>query len=350
MKTKMKAYRVLDWQTKPKVVETDIPKPGRGEVLIKVAGNGLCHSDISMQQMPKEMVEPIGWKVPFTLGHEIGGWIEEMGEGVTGFENGDSVVLVSAYFCGHCDYCLRGQTNNCDNSAVGRGYGMDGGLAEYVLVENPQQIIKLNKLDPTAAGPLTDAGSTAYHAVKRVLPKLIPGSTAIVIGAGGLGSFAIQFLKVLTAARIIAIDMNEARLEIARNYGAHDAVVGVNDSTLDEIMKLTENRGAEVVLDFAGFDSTIETGLASVKKTGSYGLIGAGMGTSDKPWYGSLPLDGEVFNFQGGSINDTKEVIHLVEAGLVQNEVEFFPFEDIDKAYEKMEKGELKGRAVITPE
>src|SRR5690625_2291298 len=345
----MMAYRVLDWQTKPELVETAIPKVGKGDVLIKVAGNGLCHSDISMQQMPKEMVEPIGWKVPFTLGHEIGGWIEEIGEDVQGFAKGDPVVLMSSYFCGTCEYCLKGQTNNCDYSAAGRGYGMDGGLAPYVLVDNPLQIIKLKTLDPATAGPLTDAGSTSYHAVKRVLPKLTPGTTAIVIGAGGLGSFAIQFLNVLSPAKIIAIDMNDSRLEIAKQFGADEILVGVNENTLEDIMTLTNGSGAEVVLDFAGFDMTIETGLQAVKKGGSFGLIGAGMGTINKPWYGSLPLDGEVFNFQGGSLSDTKEVIELVEAGLVRNEVEFFPLEDVEQAYEKMEKGVLKGRAVIKP-
>lgn len=349
MQNKMKAYRLLDWQTKPKIVETEIPEPERGEVLIKVAGNGLCHSDISMQQMPKEMVEPIGWKVPFTLGHEIGGWIEELGEGVTGFKAGDPVVLVSSYFCGNCEYCLKGQTNNCENAAAGRGYGMNGGLAEYVLVDKPQQIIKLDKLDPATAGPLTDAGSTSYHAVKRILPKLIPGSTAIVIGAGGLGGFAIQFIRELSPAKIIAIDTNKSRLKVARDYGAHQTLIGVNESTLGEIMELTDGRGAEVVLDFAGFDATIETALAAVRKSGSFGLIGAGMGTSKKPWYGSLPLDGEVFNFQGGSINDTKEVIKLAEAGLIRNEVELFPLKDVEKAYEKMEQGSLRGRAVVKP-
>lgn len=302
-----------------------------------------------MQSMPKEAVESIGWKVPFTLGHEIGGWIEEVGNGIKGFKKGEPVVLISSYFCGTCEFCLKGQTNNCDNAAVGRSYGMNGGLAEYVLVDAPRQIIKLTKLDPAMAGPLTDAGSTAYHAVKRILHKLIPGSTAVVIGAGGLGSFAIQFLKVLSSSRIIAVDMNEKRLEIAYEFGAHDTVVGVNESTLDAIMELTDGRGAEAVLDFAGFDATIETGLASVRKGGSFGLIGAGMGTSTKPWYGSLPLDGEVFNFQGGSINDTKEVIKLAEAGLIQNKVEFFSLEDVEKAYERMESGKLRGRAVVRP-
>lgn len=347
MKNKMKAYRLLDWETKANIVEIDIPKTGNGEVLVKVAGNGLCHSDISMSQMPKEMGEQIGWKVPFTFGHEIGGWIEEIGLGVTGFKKGDPVVLTSSNFCGSCEYCLIGQTNNCEHASAGRGYGRDGGLAEYVLVENPNQIIKLDKLDPTTSGALTDAGATSYHAVKSVLPKLVPGSTAIVIGAGGLGSFAIQFIRVLSPARIIAIDMNENKLEIAREYGAHDTLVGVNESTLSEILKLTNNRGAEVVLDFAGFDSTIETGLAAVRKSGAFGLIGAGRGSLNKPWYGSFPFDGQVFNFQGGSLNDTKEVIKLAEAGLIRNEVEYFSLEDIDKAYEKMEKGELKGRAVV---
>ena len=345
----MKAYRLLDWQQKPQVVEVDIPIPQKGEVLVKVAGNGLCHSDISMGAMPKEVGEQINWQVPFTLGHEIGGYVEQIGEGVVGFEIGDPVVATSSEFCGECEFCVKGLTNNCDYGFTGRGYGRDGGLADYVLIKNPKHLIKLQGLDPKIAGPLTDAGATSYHGVKRILPKLVPGSTVLIIGAGGLGSYAIQFIKALSASKIIAVDMNEKRLQVAAQFGAHHTVVGVNDSTYDEVMKLTHNRGVEAVLDFAGFDSTIDFSLKVIRKCGAYGLIGAGYGKGSNPWYGSFPLDAEVFNYQGGSYSDAKEVIALAESGEIKVEVDLFPFDQIELAYEKMEKGELKGRAVITP-
>ncbi|WP_202777188.1 NAD(P)-dependent alcohol dehydrogenase [Heyndrickxia vini] len=349
MGQKIKAYRLLEWGKPAQVVEVEVPKPASGQILVKVAGNGLCHSDFGMATLPKEQGEALGWKMPFTLGHETGGWVAELGDGVHGLSVGDPVVLMGNNSCGVCDYCLRGEDHNCDNGGYGRGYGRDGGLADFVLVDSARLVIKLDQLNPVEAGPLTDAGTTAYHGVKRVLPKLYPGSTAVVIGAGGLGSFAIQLLKVLSPARIVAVDTNQARLDFALELGAHETLIGVNENTTKDILDLTSGKGANVVLDFAGFDTTIEAGIAAVCKGGSYGLVGAGFGTYNKPWFGNLPKDGEVFNYQGGSISDTKEVIKLAEAGLIRNEVEIFPFSQIEEAYDKLHKGKLRGRAVVTP-
>jgi propanol-preferring alcohol dehydrogenase len=348
MSKTMQAYRILDWTRPPEMVEVDIPQPGPGEVLIKVAGNGLCHSDIGMMQFPKEMGDMLGWKVPFTLGHEVGGWVERCGAGVQGLAQGEAVVLISVHSDGTCSYCQRGLDNACIAGAAGRGYGRDGGLAHYVVAQ-ARELVKLNTLDPVTAGPLTDAGSTSYHAVKRVLPKLVPGSTAIVIGAGGLGSFAVQFLHALSAARIIVVDANEQRLQFARELGAHETVVGVNEHTSEKLRDLTKGEGAMAVLDFVGIDATIGAGLSAVRRTGSFALIGAGMGKADQPWFHVLPRDGEVFCFQGGSSSDTREVIALAEAGLIRNETEIFPFSKVGEAYEKLDKGLLRGRAVVTP-
>lgn len=345
----MMAYRMVEWQKPPQFAEAEIPDPGPGEVLIKVAGNGLCHSDIAMQAIPREIGELIGWKMPFTIGHEIGGRIAALGRGVEGLAIGDPVALVSPHSCGTCFFCLRGHDNACDQGFVGRGYGRDGGLAPYVLARASREVIKLKALDPVTVGPLTDAGATSYHAVKRVLPRLYPGCTAVVIGAGGLGSFAVQYLRVLSPARVIAVDANPARLELARELGAHEVLSGVNASTVSDILRLTGNRGAAAVLDFVGINETIEAGVAVVHKAGAFALVGAGGGTLSKPWYGSLPKEAEVFTFQGPTIADTHEVIALVEAGLVRNEVEVFPFSRVREAYEALEGGRLRGRAVVTP-
>jgi propanol-preferring alcohol dehydrogenase len=183
----MQAYRIVEWGHPPELVEAPVPEPGPGQVLVAVAGNGLCHSDAMMSQMPAAIGEAIGWQVPFTLGHEIGGRVASLGPGVSGFAEGDPVAVISPSSCGHCPFCVRGEDNNCADSLVGRGYGRDGGLASYVLVSSTRELVKLTTLDPVCAGPLTDAGATSYHAVKRALPRIHPGGTAVVIGAGGLG-------------------------------------------------------------------------------------------------------------------------------------------------------------------
>ncbi len=344
----MKAYRLLGWEQTPQLVEVEVPRPGPGQALVKVAGNGLCHSDLGMLHIPAQMGEQLGWRAPFTLGHEVGGWIEEVGSGVAGLGKGDPVALISFSSDGTCPYCVRGMQNACASGGVGRGYGRDGGLAQYVVAD-AREVIKLKTLDPIAAGPLTDAGATSYHAVKRILPKLIPGSTAVVIGAGGLGSFALQFLRIMSAARVIAVDNNEDRLTFARELGAHEALIGVDADTTARLRELTQGQGATAVLDFVGIDATIEAGVAALRKAGAYALVGAGMGGSSRPWMQFLPQDGEVFTFQGSTIADTQEVIALAEAGLIRNEVELFPFNRVAEAYEKLHHGQLRGRAVVMP-
>jgi propanol-preferring alcohol dehydrogenase len=350
MAATMKAFRLTEWAQPPRLVEMDVPTPGHGQILIKVAGAGLCHSDIGMMSMPEAMGKMAGWNMPFTLGHEVGGWVAALGLGVGGLSVGDPVVLVSAHSCGHCHYCMSGHDNSCVETHAGRGYGRDGGLAEYMLVDSARAVVKLNGLDPRDAGPLSDAGATAYHAVRRVLPKLVPGSTAVVLGAGGLGSFAIQFLRVLSPARVIAVDMNPARRALALEFGAHAALAGVDEATTAAIRERTGGAGAEAVLDFIGNDQSLEYGLPAVRSTGSFALVGAGGGTLNKNLWSFLPKDGELFSFQGGSIRDLREVIALVEAGLVRNETEHFPFSRVEDAYDRLNHGALRGRAVVTPD
>ncbi|HTJ64216.1 MAG TPA: NAD(P)-dependent alcohol dehydrogenase [Alphaproteobacteria bacterium] len=350
MTATMKAFRLTEWAKPPRLVEVPVPKPERGQILVKVGGAGLCHSDIGMMAMPEAAGRMAGWNMPFTLGHEVGGWVAEAGDGLKGVAPGDPVVLVSAYSCGHCQFCLSGHDNSCVETYAGRGYGRDGGLAEYVLVDSPRAVIKLTSLDPRDAGPLSDAGATAYHAVKRVLPKLTPGSTAAVIGAGGLGMFAIQFLRVMSPAKIIAVDQNPNRLALALASGAHEAVTGVDTFTSAAIKEHSGGIGAEAVLDFVGNDASLEQGLAAVRSVGSFALVGAGGGTLNRNLWSYLPKDGELFTFQGGSIRDLREVIALVEAGLVKNETERFPFSQVEEAYRRLDEGKLRGRAVVTPD
>ena len=346
----MMAYRLVEWERPPEPVEVEVPRPGRGELLVRVAGNGLCHSDIAMGQIPAAVGADLGWSMPFTLGHEIGGWVDELGAGVTGVEPGEPVALVSPTSCGACSWCIRGQDSACPHGGVGRGYGRDGGLAAYVVVGSTRAVIKLDTLDPMVAGPLTDAGATSYHAVKRVLPRLVPGSTAVVIGAGGLGGFAVQFLTALSPARVVAVDVSAARRAFAIEMGAHDVLAGVDDSTHRQLLELTQTEGAAAVLDFVGSDETIAAGLASVRRAGAFALVGAGGGTFRRPWFGGLPNDADVFCFQGSSISDARDVLALADGGLIRSEVDVFPMSRVRDAYEQLETGRLRGRAVVTPD
>ncbi|MBU6328449.1 MAG: alcohol dehydrogenase catalytic domain-containing protein [Acidobacteria bacterium] len=346
----MKAYRIVEWERPPQLTEAPVPEPGPGEVVVRVAGNGLCHSDVGMTQMPGSIAEMIGWRAPFTLGHEVGGHVAMVGAGVVGFAEGDAVAVVSPHSCGTCRWCVSGRDCLCDDSMVGRGYGIDGGLARYVLVSSTRELIRLDGLDPLHAGPLTDAGSTSMHAVKRALHRIPPGGNAVVIGAGGLGAFAIQFLRELTSARIIAVDRSANRLAYARELGAATVMEGVTEDTAGDIGRLTGG-GADAVFDFVGIDSTIAAGLRSTGRGGAYALVGAANGTlRGADWFSALPKDGEVFTFQASNIADALDVFALADAGRLQIDIDVFPLDRVAEAYEQMEAGELRGRAVVVPD
>jgi propanol-preferring alcohol dehydrogenase len=345
----MYAYRLTEWGQAPTLQEIEVPTPAPGQLLVKVAGNGLCQSDLHMPHLNGAMMEPMGWQVPFTLGHEIGGWVEDWGEGVSGFDKGEAVALVASTSCGKCLECEAGFDNVCDHNAVNRGAGRDGGLADYVLVESARPLVKLGDMEPLTAGPLTDAGSTSYHAFNRIRPKLMSGSNALVIGAGGLGSFAIQYLKVLTSCNVIVADINPQILARAKRLGA-DACINTRETDLaTEVSKLTGG-GAIGVLDFVGTDETVVAGVACLAKRGSYVLIGgAGGGHSDSLFSALSLKSADIYSFMGPTLRDTQEVFELARQGVIENPVELFEFNDndIQDAYLKLANGELNGRAVV---
>jgi propanol-preferring alcohol dehydrogenase len=345
----MQAYRITQWGEPPELTELPVPVPGPGQVLVKVAGCGLCHSDLGMMAMPAKYGRRLGWSMPFTLGHETAGWVAQVGPGaVVDVAEGDAVALAAAASCGRCRYCVAGRDNLCPAGVVGRGYGRDGGLAEYVLVDDPRDIVPLGDLDPVTAGPLTDAGATSYHAVRRVRSRLLPGTTAVVIGAGGLGSFGLQFLGLLGAARVVAVDTSAERRARAEWLGAHEAVAGVDESTAKRLRELGSG-AVDVVLDFVGSDQTIAAGLKALAPGGAFGLVGAAGGGFGASWFSGLPRDGEVFTFQGSDLRDVREVITLARQGAIENPTEVFPLKDVETAYRKHREGSLGGRAVVVP-
>src|ERR1043165_6856805 len=222
----MIAYRLLNAQTKPEFQQVPEPHARPGQVVVKVAGSGLCHTDFTV--IGRERAH---WKdnpPPFTLGHEIAGWVEEIGSGVTKFKLGEAVAVNPSWAsCGRCHMCRSGEENFClyQKAIRAPGVGFDGGHAPYVLVPEERFLVPIGDLDPIEAAPLTDAGLTTYTAIKAALPGIWPGSTAVVIGIGGLGLYAIQFLRQLTGARVVAVVSKESRSNLASEYGAGQLVL-----------------------------------------------------------------------------------------------------------------------------
>jgi propanol-preferring alcohol dehydrogenase len=338
----MRAYRLLDWQ-RADFDEIPVPEPGPREVRVRIGGVGLCHSDVIFLESPAGILP---YALPFTLGHEIAGWVDAVGPGVDGVAVDDAVAVACMAPCGQCRWCLRGQDNYCVDTWHGRGFGTDGGLAEYVVV-GAGQIVPLGDLDPKVVAPLTDAGATSYHAVKKALPKIYEDSTVVVIGVGGLGAYGVQWLRMLTAARIVAVEAKPERIKAAAGLGAHE-VIEAGEGLSKRLAEAIGDGGADVILDFVGDDATIRASLRNAAKGGAIGLIGQGFGKAEIR-YGGWAHDCDIFNPQGSTIAELGEVIALAKSGEVVVEVEQFGFDDVVAAYDRLKAGTLNGRAVVLP-
>jgi propanol-preferring alcohol dehydrogenase len=249
--------------------------------------------------------------------------------------------------CGKCTWCRRGADNYCVDSWHGRGFGLDGGLASHLVVAR-RDLVPLGSLSPQQAAPLTDAGATSYHAVRRVLPKLRPGSTAVVIGVGGLGGYAVQWLRMLSPARIVAVESREERLSVARDLGAHDVMLA-GEGLSKRLREAVGTGGADAVLDFVGTDQTMNAAVRNAATMGSVAIVGQGFGTAQIR-FGQLAHDCDVFIPQGAPIAELAEVLTLAETGDVIIETETFSFDQTPDAYARLKAGTLQGRAVVLPE
>jgi propanol-preferring alcohol dehydrogenase len=350
----MRAVQLHAWQSEPVIVDVEVPRAGPGQVVIKVAGAGACHSDLHIMSTVSDGMFP--WGPPFTLGHENAGWVHELGEGVEGFSVGEPVALHGPWGCGACDRCLAGNEQYCSNQAAavghgafGGGLGLDGGMAQYMLVYSSRHLVKIpGGLDPVAAAPLTDAGLTPYHAVKLSLAKLIPGSTALVIGVGGLGHMAVQFLEALTGANIIAADTRPEALELARACGAETTVLSNSDDAAAQIKEATGGRGCEVILDFVGVDATMALGVASGRQLGDLTIVGGAGGSYPMGLY-TVPYEMNMRSMYWGSRSELAEVLALAERGDINVAYTEYQIENALQAYHDLEAGQVKGRAVIVP-
>src|SRR6202451_945804 len=253
----MQAFQFVELQKPAQLREVAVPEPGPGQVLIKIGGAGACHSDLHILEAPPK---PGPARAPFTLGHENAGWVEKMGPGATGFAKGDPVIVYGPWGCGLCMNCRVGRENYCQNpgNIKAGGLGSDGGMAPYFLVPSTRFLIPRGPLDPREAAPLSDAALTSYHAVKRSLHLLGPGSTTVVIGCGGLGQMAIQVLKALSgAATVVALDTSVAKLETAKKMGADETLLS-GDDAVKRVKEMTHGQGANLVLDMVGVKPTLD--------------------------------------------------------------------------------------------
>jgi NAD+-dependent secondary alcohol dehydrogenase Adh1 len=344
----MKAVRLFEFDQPPRLVDVSEPTiSGPLDVIVKVAGAGVCRTDLHLVE--GVFKGGMGDKLPFTLGHENAGWIEEVGAGVPDLRRGDPVILHPQPSCGLCRNCRVGNDMHCTGQSFFPGFdGTDGGYAEY-LKTNVRAVIKLAPgTDPASLAPFADAGITAYHAVKKQLSRLTPGTTAVVLGVGGLGHFGIQILKALSSSRVIALDTRPERLDFAKRLGADEAFHSALDGGVNAVREVTDGQGADVIFDYVGEHGTPDTSIKMLHRGGTYSQIGYGgtltIGTVDL-------LLGE-FNVVGnivGTYNDLAELMELNRLGLVKITAQQFPLEDAGEVLHKLDQGQIEGRAVLLP-
>ncbi len=234
-----------------------------------------------------------------------------------GLEVGEPVAVYGPWGCGRCHSCLTGAENYCERQATlagsGGGLGFDGGMASHMIVPNSRWLVSLGDLDPVLAAPLTDAGLTPYHAVKRSLPLLVPGSFALVIGAGGLGHLAIQILRALSPATVVVVDQRDEALEHARHVGAHE-VVRAGDGAAAQVTDITKGRGIDVAIDLVGVDETLKLASRVTRQRGHITLVGVGGGKLSVRFF-SPAYEVSVANMYWGTLPELVEVLALARAG-----------------------------------
>jgi alcohol dehydrogenase, propanol-preferring len=341
---------------KPLVLEEVPAKSAPGEgVLVKVGGTGICRTDLQMIDGYFQEYAPV--KLPVIPGHEIAGWVEEIGSSVPDgiIEKGDLVVVSGGWGCGLCPYCKRGDEQICPNGTW-PGFGYNGGYSEFVSVPSYRYLIKIDekyKLKPEEIAPLTDAGLTTYRAVKKARHNLGPGKSIGIMGMGGLGHFAIQYAKILSSgSTILAFDRNDDKLDFAKQNGA-DHVINIrnkkSEDIRDEVNKATGRKEIDVIMDSVGAEEVIPIGFSMLAVGGTYVSSGL-VGTQIKiPLFPFVAKEYQYFGSFWGNYNDLREVIELAKKRSIISRVQKFSLSEVNEALDLLREGKIQGRGVLIP-
>ena len=340
----MKAAVLRDPAQAMMIEDVPTPDPKAGEVLVKVAACGVCHTDLHYL----DHGTPTFKKPPIILGHEVSGTIAGLGAGVAAFAEGDRVLLPAVLSCGSCEYCRTGRENICERSQM-LGNHIDGGYAEYIAVP-ARDVFRLPDDVPLVEGAvIADAVTTPYHAVVR-RGKVTPGDWVVVVGCGGVGLTLVQ-IAAAVGARVVAIDVKAAKLEAARRFGAVATLNPLDFPRIDREVRAITGGGADVAFEAVGKAATQQVALDSLKTGGRAVLVGYSPDT--------LPLNAGRVMFREldviGSLGcrpvDYPRAIEMVRQGkvrLMELVTHRFPLDDIHEALDMLRCGDAF-RIVVTP-
>ncbi|MFL5590422.1 MAG: NAD(P)-dependent alcohol dehydrogenase [Ktedonobacteraceae bacterium] len=341
----MKAVRLHHYHELPTVEQ--VPEPtitGPWDVIVRIGGAGLCRTDLHI--IEGQWAEKSGVKLPYTIGHENAGWVQEVGSAVSTVAVGDTVIMHPLITCGFCRACRAGDDMHCTNQAF-PGISVDGGMAN-LLKTSARAVVKLNpSLHPKDIAALADAGLTAYHAVKKAAAHLYPGTKVVVIGAGGLGHIGVQCLKAMTSAEIIVVDRSLAALELTRAWGADHTVVA-DGNHVAKVKDISQGQGVEAVIDFVGEQGAQQDAVAMLRRAGSHYIIGYG-GSLNVP---TIDIISTEINFIGnlvGNYNDLVELMTLTAQGKVKLHTATYPLDAALDAIHDLDSGKLRGRGILVP-
>jgi propanol-preferring alcohol dehydrogenase len=354
--------RIVQWGRPLELQEIEIPKSSGRGALVKVSASGVCHTDVhliagsyDLGEGRKLSMADRGIDLPLTLGHEIAGTIESLGsEARTDqniLKNDDPVVVYPWLGCGACRNCRSGMENICENKPRTLGIFLDGGYAEYVLVPDIRYLISLGGVDPKHGAPLACSGLTTFSAVKK--SRAGPNELVLIIGAGGLGTTAIQIVKKTVGATVVAIDVNDSKLNLAEKIGADFKINSRGLTNREIVSKIREiNHGllADVAIDFVGMPATCSLGFEALGRSGRLVVVGlfGGEGRFALPFFPLKAL--EVLGNFTGTIQDLAEMVQLVDRGVINPVVsESFSLDSVNRVIENLIAGKVEGRAVLEP-
>lgn len=342
----MKAIRLHQYGELPHIDEVDEPKiTGPWDVIVDVGAAGLCRTDLHIIEGQWEPIQHP--KLPYTLGHENAGWVREVGSAVSNVVPGDTVIMHPITSCGLCAACRIGLDQHCSNATF-PGINADGGMANQLLT-NARAVVKLeSSLAPVDVAALADAGLTAYHAVRKALPLLLPGSRAVVVGAGGLGHIGIQALAALTSAEITVVDRSEAALDLAKTLGAHHTILATSDDEVRARVLDTTSGGADVLFDFVGEGGAELLATSLIRNRGSHYVIGYG-GAVNIPTIEIISREINVVGNLVGTHTELVELMTLTSQGKVTLHTAVYALEDVHEALQDLENGRLIGRGILVP-
>ena len=353
----MKAARIIKPKESLQVQDLDLPKATGSQVVVKVHSSGVCHSDIHLWEGGYEGIEgqflkatDRGVTYPLTPGHEIAGMIESLGEEAEkeAIDKNDKVIVYPWIGEGLCPACRVGEENLCDKPRS-LGVYTDGGYAEYVLVPSYKYLVKIGNLDTDVASTLSCSALTAYGAVKNA--DLKPNDNVVIVGAGGgLGLMAVQLAKAVTGARIIALDLDQEKLKVARENGANEIVSPKDGDPAKRVMELTAKLGADAIIDFVNASKTVETDMKMLRRRGRAVLVGL-FGGELKLSLVSMPTRAyRLIGSYTGSLSDLIELVSLAKRGVIEPVVSHrFKLSQATEALEMLKDGKILGRGVINP-